>query len=55
MPSGVLLVVVTVRVEGGPPGAIEVGLNDAVALPGKPLTPKLTLPLNPFSDAALTV
>ena len=47
LPTGVLAVVVTVSVELDP-GLIEVGLNDAVAPVGSPLTVRPTDPLNPL-------
>jgi len=51
---GVLLEVVTVRVELAP-GAMEVGLNEAVAPAGRPLTDRFTVPVKPPCAAALTV
>jgi len=55
LPSGVLELVAIVRVELAP-AAIEVGLNEAVAPAGSALVmPRLTVPVNPFSAAALTV
>jgi hypothetical protein len=54
LPVGVLAAVVTVSVEL-PPALTDVGLNVPVALVGKPLTLKLTVPLNPFWALVLTV
>jgi hypothetical protein len=54
LPVGVVVAVVIVSVEVVP-GAIEPGLNDAVAPVGNPLALKLTEPLNAFSAAALSV
>jgi hypothetical protein len=54
LPVGVVAAVVTVRVELAPP-AIDVGLNEAVAPVGRPLTLRLTEPLNPFSAPTFTV
>ena len=55
LPTGVLELVAIVSVELAP-AAIEVGLKEAVVPAGRPLvTPRLTVPVNPFSAAALTV
>jgi len=54
LPTGVLAVVVIVRVELAP-AVTDVGLNEEVAPAGSPLTPRLTEPLKPFRAAALTV
>jgi hypothetical protein len=49
LPTGVLPVVVTVSVELAG-RLIELGLNDATAPAGKPVTAKFTVPANPFTD-----
>ena len=54
LPIGVLVVVVTVKVELDP-GLIEAGLNDAVASAGRPLVVKSTDPLNPFKPVSVTL
>ena len=54
VPGGVVLLVLTVRVEEPEP-VIEVGLKLAVAPPGSPLALKITLPLNPFNAVTVTV
>ena len=54
LPAGVLPVVVMVRVELAPT-ATEVGLNEAIAPDGEPLTDRLTEPVNEPSAATLTV
>ena len=54
LPAEVLPVVVIVKVEFTP-GAIEVGLNEAVAPAGSPLAVRLTKPEKPFRAATLTV
>src|ERR1700676_1679756 len=54
LPKGVLVFVVTVRVELAP-AATEVGLNEAVAPVGRPLALKLSEPLKPLTALVLTV
>jgi hypothetical protein len=54
VPEGVFLVVETVRTVFPPP-VIEGGLNAAVVLAGKPLTLKVTTPLNPFMGLTVAV
>jgi hypothetical protein len=54
VPVGVCLVVETVKTEFPPP-VIEVGLKVPVAFAGKPLTLKVTAPLNPFTGVATAV
>ena len=54
VPAGVALPAVIVSVELVP-ALIEVGLNKAVAPVGRPLTLKLTDPVNPFRAPTLTV
>jgi hypothetical protein len=54
VPVGVVVPTDIVMVDK-PDVVIEEGEKEAVALAGKPLTLKLTLPLNPLSGAALTV
>jgi hypothetical protein len=53
-PVGVLAAAVMVRVEFVP-GVTEAGLNAKVAPVGKPLTLRLTEPVNPFNAPTLTV
>jgi len=53
LPTGVLEVVVTVRVELEP-GCMEGGLKDGVVPDGKPLALRLTDPLNPLMPVAVT-
>jgi hypothetical protein len=54
VPAGVCLVVETVKTEFPPP-VIEVGLKVPVAFAGKPLTLKVTSPLNPFCGLTVAV
>jgi len=57
-PVGLFLAVVTVRVEFDELGDVTVtglGLNVPVSPEGKPLTLKVTEPLNPFVGARVTV
>jgi hypothetical protein len=54
VPAGVFLVVEIVTTVFPLP-VIEVGLNLAVALAGKPLTLKVTTPLNPFIGLTVAV
>ena len=54
VPRGVLDFVETVIVELPEP-VMDAGLNVAVARDGKPLTPRLTLPLNPLLGVIVTV
>lgn len=54
VPAGVFLVVETVKTEFPPP-VIEVGLKIPVAFAGKPLTLKVTTPLNPFCGLTVAV
>ena len=54
VPVGVFLPVETVRVECPLP-VTEGGLNMPVAFAGKPLTPKVTTPLNPFTAFTFAV
>ena len=54
LPEGVLMLVVTVSVEGVP-ALMEVGLNTAVAPVGRPLMVKPTVPVKPFTAATFTV
>jgi hypothetical protein len=54
LPVGVLPVVVTVSVEVPDP-LTEAGENDGVAPLGRPLTLRLTEPVNPFRAPTLTV
>jgi len=53
-PAGVVVEVVTVRVEVPEP-ATEVGLNTPVVPEGRPLTPNVTVPVNPFNGATVAV
>jgi len=53
-PAGVEVEVVTVRVEEPEP-VTEVGLNTPVVPEGSPLTPSMTVPVNPFSGATVAV
>jgi len=52
---GVAAVVVTVMVEVPAPPVMVAGLNEAVAPPGRPLTVGVTVPVNPFTAATVTV
>jgi len=52
---GVAAVVVTVMVEVPAPPVMVAGLNDAVAPVGRPLTVGVTVPVNPFCAATVTV
>jgi len=54
-PTGVDVVVVIVRVALAPAEIVEEGLNEGVAPVGRPLTDKLTVPVNPPSAAVETV
>ena len=54
VPAGVCLVVEIVTTVVPLP-VIEVGLNVAVVLAGKPLTLKVTTPLNPFCGVTVAV
>lgn len=54
VPVGVCLVVETVKTEFPPP-VIEIGLKVPVAFAGKPLTLKVTTPLNPFTGVTTAV
>ena len=54
-PPGVAEVVVTVMVVVPAPPVIVAGLNDAVAPAGKPLAEGVTVPVNPFTAATVTV
>jgi hypothetical protein len=54
VPVGVLLAVETVRVEFPEP-VTDVGLNWPVAPDGKPLTLRLTVPVNPFKAVTVVV
>jgi len=54
VPVGVCLVVETVKTEFPLP-VIEVGLKVPVAFAGKPLTLKVTTPLNPFTGVTTAV
>ena len=54
VPAGVCLVVETVKTEFPPP-VIERGLKVPVVLAGKPLTLKVTGPLNPFCGVTTAV
>jgi len=54
LPTGVLPAVVTVSVELDP-AATELGLNDAVAPVGNPLTANPIVPLNPLITPVFTV
>jgi hypothetical protein len=51
---GVLAAVVTVSVELFDP-LIDGGENDPVVFAGRPVTPRLTLPANPFNAVVVTV
>jgi hypothetical protein len=53
-PSGVLPIVVTVRVELPEP-VVAAGLKDAMAPAGNPFAPRLTVPVNPFTAPTATV
>ena len=56
VPPDVELEVLIERVEERPsPGVIEVALKLGVAPDGKPVTLKLTLPLNPLTGVTFTV
>lgn len=52
---GVDDVVVTVMVEVPAPPVMVAGLNEAVAPAGRPLTAGVTVPVNPFCAATVTV
>jgi hypothetical protein len=52
---GVAAVVVTVMVVDPAPPVIVVGLNVAVAPAGRPLAEGVTVPVNPFTAATVTV
>ena len=52
---GVAAVVVTVMVEVPAPFLMVVGLNEAVAPAGRPLTAGVTVPVNPFTAATVRV
>ena len=54
-PPGVAAVVVTVMVEVPAPFLMVVGLNEAVAPAGRPLTAGVTVPVNPFTAATVRV
>lgn len=54
VPVGVCLVVETVKTEFPPP-VIDGGLNVPVVFAGKPLTLKVTTPLNPFTGVTTAV
>jgi len=54
-PTGVDEAVVIVRVELAPAEIIEEGLNEEVAPAGRPLTDKVTVPVNPPSAVVFTV
>ena len=54
LPTGVLLLVLTVRVELPDPITV-VGLNVPVAPAGSPFTPRFTTPLNPPPVVTVTV
>jgi hypothetical protein len=49
------VVVFTVRVEVPEPPGIDVELKLQVVLAGHPLRPSVTVPLNPFTGATVTV
>jgi hypothetical protein len=58
VPGGVFLAVVTVKVEVDELGDVTVtglGLNVPVLFEGRPLTLRLTEPLNPLAGARVTV
>src|SRR5260370_36918462 len=54
VPTGVVLAVVTVRVEE-PDVVTAAGLKEAVAPVGNPLAVKVTVPANPFSAVCVAV
>jgi hypothetical protein len=53
LPVGVLVAVATVSVELAP-ALMEAGLNVPVALAGRPLVLRFTVPVNPFTAPTLT-
>ena len=54
LPVGVVLAVVTVMVDE-PDVVTDVGVKLAVAPAGSPLTPKVTVPVNPPDGVTVTV
>ena len=57
VPWGLLLLLAMVSVDAPVPPAARVtglGLNDAVVLPGRPVTLSVTLPWKPFVDVRAT-